>query len=203
MDLFGALSILNEERLFLFEPNAIGFLRRYLRDFGTTDEYENQFRSNIGSVAAAEVAILRQVLNGNLRISLPQRVIEIDTKIAIVTADTLRTRPCRTAARTRVGEFSIGDLFMFSGEASKAWFVLDEGQTNISEIVSPQGMLRFGERLYGSRLEWERQNLSEFIDAGLERFSILFAYIRLNTLMNRPHDSFFEGVLTLRRSLGL
>jgi len=118
MEVFGALSILSEQQLFSFEPSAAGLLYSYLRDFGAEDEYEAQFRSNIGSIAAAELAVLRHILNGGLRITLPLPVLEMDAKVAIETADTLRTRPCRTAALARTGRFSVLDLFMFSGEAS-------------------------------------------------------------------------------------
>jgi hypothetical protein len=203
MEVFGALSILSGQRLFLFEQKAVDILHSYLENFGPNDEYENQFRSNIGSVAAAELAVLREVLNPNRRTALPKPVLEVDAKVAILTADTLRTRPCRTAALARTGQFSIFDLFMFSGEASKAFFPLVEGEINLTDFDSPEGMLRLRERLYGRRLEWERQNLSELIEAGLDKFAILFAFIRMNVIRNQQQDKTLEGVLYLQRSLNL
>lgn len=203
MEVFGALSILSEEQLFLFEPSAVEFLYSYLREFGVNDEYEAQFRSNIGSIASAELALLRHVLNGELRIALPLPVLEVDAKVAIQTADTLRTRPCRTAALARTGQFSVLDLFMFSGEASKAFFASAEGEINLAEMDSPQGIIRLGESIYGRRFGWERENLAELIDVGFEKFSLLFAFIRMNVFRNRQQDRTLEGVLFLRRALNL
>jgi hypothetical protein len=202
MDVFAARTILSEQGLFVFKPEANQFLENYVKAFQSDDEHENQFRSNIGSIAAAEFSVLRPVLHGK-RVETPQAVLELDAKLAIFTADTLRTRPCRTSRTTKRGRYSTSDLFMLSGEASKAWYVLDEIGSNVAEVDSVGKLLALREGLYGKRDVWETQNLADLTDSGLDRFVLLFAFMRMNVIRNLAQSQTIRDLIDLRKSLRL
>jgi hypothetical protein len=199
MEIFGAYFILNELGLFSFEPAAMEFLDLFLSEFATNDEFENQFRSNIASIASAEFVVLRSVLAGE-RLAPPISVHERDTKVAVETADTLRTRPCRTAKQAPERGFGPLDLFSLSGEVSKAFFALAEQGVGPSELESLEGILRLGDKLYGDRIEWEKVNLQE---VNFSKFSLLFLFMRLNVFRNEPQDRALEEARTLQLRLGL
>jgi hypothetical protein len=199
MEIFGAVFILNELGLFFFERESLEFLDRFLGEFAVNDEFENQFRSNIASIASAELAVLRSVLTGE-PLAPPISVRERDTKVAVETADTLRTRPCRTARQAPERGFGPLDLFSLSGEVSKAFFALTEQGVGPRELESLEGILRLGNKLYGDRVEWETANLRE---VDFSKFSLLFLFMRLNVFKNEPQDRTLEEARTLQRRLGL
>jgi hypothetical protein len=199
MDNFGALDILTETGLFSFEPPATEFLDRFVSEFSVGDAFEDQFRSDIGSIASAELAVLRSVLTGE-GLAIPISVREPDTKVAVETADTLRTRPCRTVVRAREREFTALDLFSLSGDAGKAFFAMAEQGAGLRDLESLEGIMRLGDRLYGNRIEWETANLQE---VDFSKFSLFFVFMRLNVFRNEPQDRTLEQARALQRRLGL
>ncbi|MGD0156184.1 MAG: hypothetical protein ABSB50_08800 [Terracidiphilus sp.] len=201
MDILGARDILSRSGLFDFEEAASRVLERYFKVFSSDDEHENQFRSNMASIGAAEFAVLRSVLNGESAVKFQRPVLELDVSLAILTADTLRTRPCRTAAATRRGRFSTSDLFMLSGDASKAWYILNEQDNNVAGLDSRLSFLELGANLFDigrGELSW----LPE-IALGFDKITTLFAFMRMNVIRNRPQPQVQEDVLALSSDLGI
>ena len=180
MDSITQLGYAIRSSFFKFNPQSIKILEEYLGSFKSEDLFENQFRSNLGSIAAAEFASLRRLLNNESPLSFPNPVLEIDSKLALLTADTLRTRPCRTAGATKRGRYFTADRFMLFGVASKAWYVLNESNTNPGEVTSLDAFLGMGTKLY--RLpenSWENQRISDLVERGFDKLSLLFGLMRI------------------------
>jgi hypothetical protein len=201
VDIFGARDILAEFGLFVFGEAANRPLARYLEVFSSGDEHENQFRSNMASIGAAEFTVLRHILNGESAVEFQRPVLELDVSFAILTADTLRTRPCKTAAATRRGPFTTSDLFMFTGDARKAWYILDEKDNNVAQLRSRSSFLDLGAKLS----DIGRGDLSSLpeVAPGFDKITTLFAFMRMNVIRNRPQSEAFENARALTGDLGI
>jgi hypothetical protein len=201
VDIFGAREILAESGLFVFEEAANQALDRYREAFSSDDKREEQFRSNMASIGAAEFAVLRSILKGESAVSSQRPVLELDVSFAILTTDTLRTRPCRTVRATRGGRIFAADLFMFSGDGSKAWYILNEQDDNVARLDSPGSFLELGAKLFNTGRE-ELPWLPE-IAPGFDKITTLFAFMRMNVIRNRPQRQAFENARALRSDLGI
>jgi hypothetical protein len=200
VDNFGARKILTESGLFDFESGANLVLEGYLEQYASNDVHENQFRSNMASIAAAEFAVWRAVLNSQSPLEPQRPVLEFDALFAILTADTLRTRPCRTAGATKRGLVFATDLFMFTGDASKARYALEEVGSNILALDSWESFLNLNARLSSMV---EEANQLQILESELGKSKTLFAYMRMNVARNQRQSQVEENFQALLNALGI
>jgi hypothetical protein len=183
----GAFNLLQELRLFQFEPATRQFLNDYGERFGRPDDpFDDQFRSNLAAIGSAEFAYLRAVLSEDFVYRAHRPVLPIDAKLATMTADTLRTRPCLTVRDIlQGGNIRASDLFMFSGEARKAEQLIDEVGQKPTDLMRASDFMNLGLRLYrGPTAQWESEHLVELYTARFDTVFTVFAYLRMAAARN-------------------
>jgi hypothetical protein len=204
MNSFDMLSILSERDLFYFDSDSENFLRSYLDTFKNPNQpdnsFENQVRSNIGCIGSAEFSVLRELLTGADRIAPTLTVLLRDAKVAVQTADTLRTRPCRTAAAAERGVINLSDLFVLSGDASKAAFIVIDNQIDLKGDPAV-AINQISARLYGKPSDWENENMNDILDSGFQKYSSFFALMRLCVFRNLDSEIARTQVQSFRDSL--
>jgi hypothetical protein len=201
MDVFEARSTLADAGLFSYTRGAEEVLENFVAEFRSNDAFANQVRGNMASIGAAEFANLRRLVNGRFAPTPFEEVLAIDAQLAIVTADTLRTRVCRSIKRVETGGANAYDLAAFSGDATKIDLALREIGTSVSELKETEVFKALSARLYGSgeQTSWEEAQSRYIYEARIDAYSMLFAFLRLATVMNLSGPEARRGFDDLRK----
>lgn len=186
MEVFEARNILANAGLFRYTQGAVRILDQFLVEFESNDAFENQFRANLASIAAAEFANLRRLLIGRFTPEPFEDVVSIDAQLAIVTADTLRTRVCASVKRVKSEGPNAYDLAAFSGDATKMDLALRESGESVSDLKETGVFKALSAKLYrsGEKARWEETQLRDFYEARIDAYSMLFAFLRSATVAN-------------------
>jgi hypothetical protein len=205
MTYYAAFTLLQEFQFFYFEPATRKFIADYTKRFSKPDDpFENQFRSNLAAIGSAEFAYLRGVLNEDLAYRAHRPVLPIDAKLATMTADTLRTRPCLTVRDIlQGGNIRASDFFMFSGEARKAGHLIDEAGQKPIDLAHGSDFLNLGHRLYrGPTAQWESEELADLYSARFDTMFTVFAYLRMAAARNLDDAQVKQDLENLVGELG-